>query len=604
MTGLHIAANFDLPLDAATRRMAALATSGAGKSNTCVVIAEQMYDAHIPWYVVDPKGDWWGVRSSRDGKHAGLSVPIFGGLHGDLPLEPTAGRVIAETIARQRLTCVLDVSQFDSAQQRYGFLADFAETLLRRNVEPLHGFLDECHQYIPQTPRDKGLQLRCLGAWEKLITGGRNKGLGTTQISQRSALVNKNTLDIVEAMIAMRTFSPRDRDAIEGWLGSRADKVRTAEILDSLPILKDGEAWFYAPEWMPGAPRRIHFERRRTFDSAATPKVGKSVTPPSTLADVDLAALGERMAATVERQKAEDPKLLRAKIAQLERTIASSNVQADAQVTAAYETQAADLRRQRADLEAENDMLRSTTAAYRLTLELAVSTICDRVAGELQTLARNLGETLATQPIVPTRQPAPVQAPQAGTAGGDRSSRSAASRRPPAAASPAASPAPPFDGALGEGERKVLGVLSEYPDGRTHNELAFLAGYSSKASTVGVILAKLRRLRLVEPGRPIRATAAGLDVAGGAPQRPTGQALLDHWLKHPRMGEGERKVLIALVERYPDALTKHELADMTGYSVTASTIGVCLSKLRKLGLVERGQRRAMPEFMESIGGPQ
>lgn len=43
-----------------------------------------------------------------------------------------------------------------------------------------------------------------------------------------------------------------------------------------------------------------------------------------------------------------------------------------------------------------------------------------------------------------------------------------------------------------------------------------------------------------------------------------------------------------------------ELCDRTGYSTTASTIGVILSKLRKLGVVEKGRRRVPDEFMDAI----
>lgn len=69
---------------------------------------------------------------------------------------------------------------------------------------------------------------------------------------------------------------------------------------------------------------------------------------------------------------------------------------------------------------------------------------------------------------------------------------------------------------------------------------------------------------------------------------------------HPRIGEGERKVLRTLIDAFPDALTHAELCDRTNYSPDASTIGVILSKLRKLGLVEAGARRVPDAFMEAI----
>jgi len=186
----------------------------------------------------------------------------------------------------------------------------------------------------------------------------------------------------------------------------------------------------------------------------------------------------------------------------------------------------------------------------------------------------------------------------------------AAARRPnptspePGAPAPRPRPAPVAaadgDVKLGKGELTVLEVLAEYPEGRTQNELAFLAGYSAKASTIGVILSNLRKGGLVEPGQPIRATQAGFDTVGGVRERPTGQALLDQWLRHPRMGEGERKVLLELISWYDAEPTHAELCERTGYSPTASTMGVILSKLRKLGLVEKGRRRVAPEFMEAI----
>ncbi len=38
--------------------------------------------------VLDPKGDWYGIRSSSTGRRAGLPFVILGGDHGDIPLAP------------------------------------------------------------------------------------------------------------------------------------------------------------------------------------------------------------------------------------------------------------------------------------------------------------------------------------------------------------------------------------------------------------------------------------------------------------------------------------------------------------------------------------
>jgi hypothetical protein len=48
-------------------------------------------------------------------------------------------------------------------------------------------------------------------------------------------------------------------------------------------------------------------------------------------------------------------------------------------------------------------------------------------------------------------------------------------------------------------------------------------------------------------------------------------------------------------------VSNHDLCEEAGYSPTASTVvGVILSKLRKLGLVEKSTRRVAPEFVDSI----
>src|SRR5579859_4866810 len=112
--GLHVGGGLVLPLDTITQSIALLAVRRAGKSNAAAVIAEEMFRAGLPWAAIDPKGDWWGLRSSADGGGPGLSVPIFGGLHGDMPLTPESGHLIAELIAGENLTCILDVSEFAS----------------------------------------------------------------------------------------------------------------------------------------------------------------------------------------------------------------------------------------------------------------------------------------------------------------------------------------------------------------------------------------------------------------------------------------------------------------------------------------------------------
>src|SRR5438132_3788508 len=100
---LRVADDLQLPADAVTMTFGILAIRGAGKSNLAAVMAEEMFAAHLPFVVVDPVGSWHGLRSSADGQSPGLPIAIFGGRHGDVPLDRSGGNLIADLVAERRL---------------------------------------------------------------------------------------------------------------------------------------------------------------------------------------------------------------------------------------------------------------------------------------------------------------------------------------------------------------------------------------------------------------------------------------------------------------------------------------------------------------------
>lgn len=105
---LKIARGFSLPPQAVTQTFAIMARRGAGKTTTSGVMVEEMVKAGLPTCVVDPIGVWYGLRSSADGRSPGLPVVILGGEHGDAPLLPTAGAVVAEMLVDNPFPVVLD----------------------------------------------------------------------------------------------------------------------------------------------------------------------------------------------------------------------------------------------------------------------------------------------------------------------------------------------------------------------------------------------------------------------------------------------------------------------------------------------------------------
>ncbi len=569
-TGLQIGDSVTLPLTAVTETFAILAVKRAGKSNAAVVIAEEMYDAGIPWVAIDPKGDWWGVRAAGDGQAPGLAVLVFGGLHGDVPLEPAAGALVADLVVDQRVTCVLDVSEMSKADQRR-FLIAFAERLYRRNTEPLHVFCEEADEYIPQ--RVMGETAKLVGAFETLVKRGGFRGIGITLITQRSASLNKDVLTQAGTLIALRTPSPQDRKAILAWIDHHQ---AGRDVVDELPSLANGQAWLFSPSWL-GDLKRIQFRRRRTFDSGATPEVGKKARPPAQLADVDLAAIKEAMAETIEKARDNDPKILRARVAELERLLAVERAKpapAPARVKVVPGELIAVVNQARVALLQSADLLTATSAEI----------------GKAEQRAHARNEAAVDRERLPRartadRGPDPVERP-----------RSAERPDPPARRAPGRSAVQGSSGPedlertvgdvqLKAGARRIVDTLARHhPMRMTRAQLGTLAKFKVTGGTFQTYWSTLKRAGLVdEHDGLIGITDSGLDYVGADRAAPlTTDKLLEQW--RSALKAGARQMLDVLITWHPGRLSREELANEVGMAVTGGTFQTYLSTLRRNGL--------------------
>lgn len=555
---LHISPDLTLPRDAVTHTFALLAARGAGKTNAARAMAEEMHAAALPFVAIDPVGSWWGLRGSADGKKPGLPIPIFGGRHGDVPLESTGGHLVADLVVDQRLSCVVDVSDFGEAEKAR-FLTDFAQRLYRRNTDPLHLFLEEADDYIPQKPGKD--QLRVLGAFEAIVRRGRARGLGITMITQRSAVINKNVLTQTETLFAMRAAAPQDREAIEAWVKFHN---QGRDILASLPELEPGEAWVWSPWWLGlKQPKRFRFRLSWTFDSGATPTGAKAARPPATLADVDLAAIQKDMAATIERAKAEDPRELRRQIVELKRELASKTAAAPKVETKSVERpvfRKGEVERFEKAVEKLNRKAEDLSA-IGLSLSSHVKALQDRErAAEVALLTRR---GLPDEALI------------------QRSETRLSGKRVTTA------PAGP----LGAGEIRVLTAIAQHRDGVTREQLTVLTGY--KRSSRDTYLQRLKSAQLIELRDPvIVATAAGVSALGPEfRELPTGAALRRYWLEV--LPEGERRILEILIQQHPRPVDREELTQATGYQRSSRDTYLQRLKSRQLiVVVNRGQVRA------------
>jgi len=569
MKSLHISNTFTLPLEAVTETFLDLGQRGAGKTNTAAVIAEELFAHGAPFAVLTPIDVWWGLKSSADGKGPGLPVYIFGGQHADLPLAPTAGRLMADVLIEQRISCVICTQGF-SGKERAAFTTDFAERLLDKNREPLHLIVEEADAFIPQRPFPG--EERMLGAMDRLIRWGRSpSAIGGTFISQRSAKINKDITTQCSVLVAHRTMAPQDVEAIKEWFKYHPDTEKQKQLLAEIASLPKGMVFLYSPAWLEYF-GKCQIRRRHTFDSAATPKLGARLIEPKT-AVVDLKLLEEKMAATIEKVKADDPKELRKQILALKQEIVALKQAAPAPAAKPERVEVPiltddDRKLLRASLAVFEQALGATEAvrSHAVNLQGLVESVTARVDG------------LTARSVKPVNQPAarPLTSPPV-----KATSQSATS-----------------NGDLSGPEHRIIDAIAWMEsigiDAPEQTAVAFLAGYTYGGGAFNNPRGSLRTKGLVEySGDRLRLTEAGRSLAT-APDTPLTTAEL-HRMILGRLPGPEQRILTVLLQRYPDSISNEDCARESGYEPYGGAYNNPRGRLRKLGLIdypERGTVRA------------
>lgn len=534
-------AAFSLPLDLVTQSLAILAKRGSGKSYTAAVFTEELLEAGQQVVVIDPTGSAWGIKSSADGNSPGYEVVVFGGDNADLPLEETSGKVLARAVVEHRFSCVLDLNLFRKGAA-LRFLTDFLETLYLLNRQPIHIVCDEADYYAPQKPF--GEEARALGAMQDIVRRGRRKGIGCTLISQRPSVLNKDVLTQCEVLVALRLVHPRDIDAIEAWVAVHGEPSKAVTMIESLPPLEIGTAWFWSPGWG-DIFERVRIRKRRTFDSGATPKAGETLKAPKRRAEIDLEKLGAEIKATAERAKESDPRALHAKIASLEKQLREKEPEVIFQKVPFIPDHVLKI------ISAVNDQA-DTLARLAKALKIDAGKKQDESGEELTYKLKHI----PTAPHI--IRPADFKLP-----------------RPPSS-----SESRP-DGTLPKGERATLIACAQYPDGVTREQLTVLTGY--KRSSRDAYVQRLKEKGFVEVNaNGVFSTADGLSALGEFEPLPTGDALREYWMN--RLPEGERRVLDVLVESYPDPVERSKIDEVTGYQ--RSSRDAYLQRMKAKRLVE------------------
>lgn len=582
---LCIAQGLSLPINAVTEKLGFIGRTGSGKTYAAQRLAEEMHRAGAQFVALDPVGKWWSLRLAADGKSPSIPVPVFGGLHGDVPLEPTAGKLVADVIVDRGIPAVVDVSQFESDAAKARFMTDFGNRFFFRKKaaapSAVHIFMEECQEFVPQNPQRDEAQM--LHAWTRIQKLGRNYGIGSSLISQRPQEVNKKVLNQVECLFVFQLTGPHERKTVAWWI---QEKGIDEDIAAELAKLERGCPHVWSPAWLKVS-KVVRITEKTTFDASSTPKVGQRADVKE-LAPIDLEKLRHDMTATIERAKAEDPRELRRRIAELEKDLRKSRAAAPAigpdEVERIY-----------------RDTAKQVKASFRPLLKRMLdflSPIQSTVPNLLTTISAAMDEA---QPLKhPGLQKRDKSCEKYATKNPLEKHRAPEPPRHRTSSFPPSSEGEKQEASLGNsGLRRMLIALAQR-NGLTAKQLGVRAGMSSKSGTFSNYLGKARSTDWIRGSRDrLEITETGRAALGSYDPLPEGEELLSYWLGE--LGNsGANRMLSALAERYPKSMTAEELGEASNISAASGTFSNYLGRLRTLELVT-GSRHDLRASEELFG---
>ncbi len=526
---------------------AILGIRDSGKSYSATSFAEALFERDVPFIAFDPTGIWRWLRVPGPGKDGrGIPVVVAGGRAGDLPLTVAGAPQIVRAAMQARVSLVIDL--FDRRLSKADWrriVTECMELLFYENSDHglRHIFLEEAPEFAPQ--RVGPGHAHVYDMVERVARMGGNSGLGITLIGQRSAEISKAVLELCDNLYLHRQKGKNAIEGLDKWFtaGAVTDAKAVSSTLSTLPT---GKCWAWLahseqPVRLKMPAKHSHHPNRRERLGQVKVKGGKPI---------DVGSFVEGMRADLvkleEEAKANDPKALKAKIAELQKQLASKP---GAPAKAAPDPEAI-----------------ATELAKAKIAKPDLSTIA--AAAPLPIYNARPVEPNHITPIAETRFPGGVRVGKGRTGDGKEINYRTT----------------PSSGDLPQGEHKILLAIAQHTDadGVGRDQLTALTGY--KRATRNTYIQRLGGRGLVEERNGgLYATEAGMAALGENYERlPTGEALQEWWLQ--RLPEGESKILKLLLDRGGQAVSRDEISDATGYK--RATRNTYLQRLGSKRLVD------------------
>jgi len=261
--------------------------SGAGKSNSASVVAEELLDRGFPLLIVDTDGEYWGLKEEYEILHVGADEEC------DLQVSSEHAPKLAELALEDNVPIILDVSGFLDEDEGDALVRETARELFQREKKLKKPFLmlvEEIHEYIPEGGGldDTGRMLI------RVAKRGRKRGLGLAGMSQRPADVKKDFITQCDWLLWHRLTWENDTNVVRRVVGT--------EYADAVQDLADGEAFLMA-DFLEADVQRVQVRRKRTFDAGATPDLDDFQRPDLKSVSGDLVDELEEISEREERRQ-------------------------------------------------------------------------------------------------------------------------------------------------------------------------------------------------------------------------------------------------------------------------------------------------------------
>ena len=546
---------FVLPVGVLTQHLVAMGKTGAGKSSMLRHVVEHLLSENKRVVVIDPKGDWYGLKISADGKRPGFAVVAFGQFKSekatDIPITPDSGKAVAELILKGNRPAIIGMRGWMPAEQAKFWVA-FASTVFNSNYAGgLNVVIDEAQNFAPKELVGYGNENMALYWTKKLLSEGRGLGLTMFIGSQRPQSVHNGVLTQCETLVAMRLTHNADCSAVEAWLKRTNNKEVREKILTSIPEMSRGSAWVWSPEIKFG-PEIVSFPMFETFDSFAPPQNQRVITAGG-WSTVDLEDVKAEMQTVITEQKANDPAELKRQITELKKKL----------FAAENKTTPPEVRTVEVPVISEDD--RSVLDGINQAFANWASEV-ESFRGDLKAL------TLAITQATAKRAPQPFE--QAILRG--VTTRKAVLKTQSVGPSTVPLKVVDVDGKLSVGERAILTAIVQRGDAGTEKTtLMVLAGYKS-TSTGEYARSLVAKGFATKQGAAFFPTAEGVAALGDFEPLPAGgEELIEYW--RGKLTGGELKIFETLIGAPQLPLQKDAICEATGYKATS-----CGEYLRQL----------------------